>query len=352
MLHPGDPFTEIAAPMSAHAFRPQLLLVDLQSTHPSLLWEMELPPPKPFQAYCIISALEAGHLSLPSQLVMEPFDPAHPAPMLPSLSFLLLHSTSRQKMLFDLGIRRDVWSLPPGLHEQLRTITTTAVPQTVVESLAKGGLHPDEIDFVAISHLHWDHIGDPNDFRGRTKFILGGESKALLASAYPTVPDSCILADCPPADQTIFLSSGANEPTRTVALEVDAKWEPIGPFPRAYDFYGDGSLYIVDAPGHVPGHINILARTSSDGSWILLAGDSVHHWDILDGRARVAVDVTSYPAFGRCMHKDVAKAEEHIERIKSFRTMERTQVILAHDLRWYEGEKGGNSFFPGSIPPA
>lgn len=55
----------------------------------------------------------------------------------------------------------------------------------------------------------------------------------------------------------------------------------IGPYPRAMDIFGDGSMYIIDASGHVDGHINILARTSPDGAWILLGADSAHHPDLI-----------------------------------------------------------------------
>ena len=43
-------------------------------------------------------------------------------------------------------------------------------------------------------------------------------------------------------------------------------------------------LYVVDAgDGHVAGHINVLARTSEDGGWIYLAGDSAHDRRLLTG---------------------------------------------------------------------
>ena len=45
---------------------------------------------------------------------------------------------------------------------------------------------------------------------------------------------------------------------------------------RAIDFFGDGSLYFLDAPGHAVGHINALARTSTD-SFIFMGADSFHH---------------------------------------------------------------------------
>ncbi|KAF8911678.1 hypothetical protein CPB84DRAFT_1743043 [Gymnopilus junonius] len=87
----------------------------------------------------------------------------------------------------------------------------------------------------------------------------------------------------------------------------DDNWKPIGPFPRAFDSYGDGSLYIVDSPGNVDGHMNILARTSADGAWMYLAADSAQHWKLITGEAKIKVGVPGHPYF--CVHHDKAKAE-------------------------------------------
>lgn len=53
----------------------------------------------------------------------------------------------------------------------------------------------------------------------------------------------------------------------------------IGQF-KAYDFFGDGSYYLLDTPGHAVGHLAALARVTSspDGdTFIVMAGDLNHH---------------------------------------------------------------------------
>ena len=52
----------------------------------------------------------------------------------------------------------------------------------------------------------------------------------------------------------------------------------IGRF-KAFDYFGDGSFYILDSPGHAIGHVNALARThaSPNAAFIHLGGDSIHH---------------------------------------------------------------------------
>lgn len=51
----------------------------------------------------------------------------------------------------------------------------------------------------------------------------------------------------------------------------------IGRFP-AYDYFGDGSLYLLDSPGHCVGHLCALARTTTGpDTFVFLGGDAAHH---------------------------------------------------------------------------
>lgn len=49
----------------------------------------------------------------------------------------------------------------------------------------------------------------------------------------------------------------------------------IGGF-GAHDYFGDGSFYLLDVPGHAVGHMCGLARTTPD-TFILMAADTCHH---------------------------------------------------------------------------
>ena len=55
----------------------------------------------------------------------------------------------------------------------------------------------------------------------------------------------------------------------------------IGKFP-AFDYFGDGSFYLLDTPGHAVGHLCGLARTSKGpDTFVLLGGDVCHFSGIL-----------------------------------------------------------------------
>jgi glyoxylase-like metal-dependent hydrolase (beta-lactamase superfamily II) len=117
-------------------------------------------------------------------------------------------------------------------------------------------------------------------------------------------------------------------------------WEPLfaGLLPVTIDVFGDGSLHIVDAPGHLPGHINLLARTAhteGDGGWVYLAGDACHDRRIVRGEKEIGEwrDAGGHVC---CIHADRGRAEETIRRIRSLEEEEGNgvEVIFAHDVEW------------------
>lgn len=112
-----------------------------------------------------------------------------------------------------------------------------------------------------------------------------------------------------------------------------------------------GEMTEMDA-GHVAGHINVLARTSAEGSWTLLGGDSAHDWRLVTGEKAFACVVDAATGLERCiMHQDKAVAEENLERVRALLRVPKVQVLIAHDVPWYEANKGGRAFLPGVIPP-
>ena len=51
----------------------------------------------------------------------------------------------------------------------------------------------------------------------------------------------------------------------------------IGPL-RAFDYFRDGSLYLLDTPGHSVGHLCALVRTTADPpTFVFFGGDCAHH---------------------------------------------------------------------------
>lgn len=294
---------------------------------------MSLPSPAENQPYCDVSALEAGDIFLNPKMFIDNATTDEPE-RAPSLSFLLRHSTNNKKFVFDLGIRKDWKNSPTRIVEWIQKIYNVDVQQDVVDSLAKGGLTPSDVDTVCLSHSHFDHNGNTSLFT-KSEIVVGGDTPKLFEGGFwPKNPDAFFAEDLLP-------------PGRTRLLGEELNWQQIGPFPRAYDFYGDGSLYVVDAPGHLYGHINLLARTSADGGWIYLAGDTAHHWNLVKGLSAFACGHPGH--HHETAHQDKELAELALKRVRELMKLPRVRVLLAHDKPWYDENKGGPAFFPGQI---
>lgn len=98
-------------------------------------------------------------------------------------------------------------------------------------------------------------------------------------------------------------------------LNFSRPWRQNGTLPHTIDLFNDGSLLIVNAPGHLPGHINLLAQTSNDHQ-IYLGGDACHNRRLLTGEKEIGewVDAEGHSC---CIHADRKQAEEVIRRIRA-----------------------------------
>ncbi|KLO12234.1 Metallo-hydrolase/oxidoreductase [Schizopora paradoxa] len=303
-----------------------------------------LPPPGINQAYCHVSALEGGMMQFPSASFVTPANPEE-VKMVPSLAFLITHAQTGERLLFDLGIRKDINTLPPTAAQDAASFignwSLEEAIENVPNALAKGGLKPGDISRICLSHCHFDHIGDPALY-SNARFIVGERTREILENGYPKDPKSEFASDLSPESRTEYLRFSGEKCVR------------MGPFERALDLYGDGSLYVVDTPGHLPGHVSLLARTSADGAWLLLAGDLAHDCRLLHGTAKIASVTVQGPngeSIVDCAHADQPMAERTIVAVQEFMKLEMTEVIIAHDAEWYAVNKGGEYFWPGKISP-
>lgn len=339
-----------------------------------------LPAPASHQNHVTISALHSGALTLPSHRFITPTSPSARRTV-PSLSFLIQHpapdtaadddNPPPTRLLFDLGLRKPLSAYPSPIRKLIETRHPTSSDHDVVQSLARGRLSPDDVDWVILSHVHWDHIGTPSLF-SKSTFVVGAGSIRLLQEGSDQASrggHEHFEADLLPKDRVVQLPAaptldspittngathhrtsreeeeGAN---RSSASPQGFRWRPLAHFPRAIDFFQDGSLYIIDAPGHLPGHLNILARIGRE-KWIYLAGDACHDRRILTGEVAIA---TWEDAEGKvcCVHRDVSEAKETLERIRVVgRTDEEVEVVLAHDVDWAEAKDNEARFWPGVL---
>ena len=158
-----------------------------------------------------------------------------------------------------------------------------------------------------VSHLHFDHVGDLSPF-SKSLLVMGGDAAERIKLTYPQNPDSLISA----------LPYGQNVQYIDFATKESIS---LGPFERAIDFLEDGSLYLIDARGHTPGHLAALVRVGSE-QFVLLAGDCCHNRQCYNPGERL---------ISRYNHEDIETARKTVENLKVAGKMTNVIVILAHE---------------------
>ncbi|KAK4947410.1 hypothetical protein LTR10_013778 [Elasticomyces elasticus] len=310
------------------------------------------PPESASEAIVEVYALQAGHFTLPERFFVHPASQTARRTV-PSLSFLIVHqdavTNEKTRIVFDLGLRRDVKRYSEPIQKHVETRQPMETLPDVTKSLAAGGLSPDDIDYVMFSHVHWDHVGEPRDFRKST-FVIGNGAKALLQGAGSLRGShSFFEADLLPSERTLELSNPYEEVDEETKKPQSVRkgpdffqeWTPHGNLPRVLDLFHDGSLYIVDAPGHLPGHINILAKTGPM-SRVYLAGDACHDRRIMRNERKIGEWLDDHGHIC-CIHADKKLAEQTIGRIQQLES-DGVEVIFAHDFEWEEDVKNQSRF--------
>ncbi|OQU95875.1 hypothetical protein CLAIMM_02039 [Cladophialophora immunda] len=312
---------------------------------------LQLPPPQGNnQVYVSIAALNGGFVTLPERLFVTDADPEK-ASMVPSMCFLIEHPVAgspgkSERIVFDLGIKRDLSAYAPGMQPHISKRQPIVTSPDTKESLAKGGLDAaKDIDYVMLSHVHWDHIGTPSDYTG-SNFIVGSGTFYILEHGAPHYTKAMMEVKPLPTDRTQELPPTPNSTHKDQAFvhQTSHKWQRISTLANAVDFFGDGSFYLVDSPGHLRGHMNALLRVAPD-KWVYLGGDCCHDPRILTGEKQIATYDDGHGGM-RSVHSDLPTARETIRSIQNFLNVNGDLVewVVAHDLEWYNANQ--SRFFP------
>lgn len=121
----------------------------------------------------------------------------------------------------------------------------------LADQLADLGLTPADIEYVSVSHSHFDHIGQAGLFAASTWIVDPDEKAAAFSEAARK-------------NAATFAGYSALENAKTILIEQPS-----------HDVFGDKSVVIYQTPGHTPGHTVLLVRTQGSAP-VLLTGDLWH----------------------------------------------------------------------------
>ena len=134
----------------------------------------------------------------------------------------------------------------PGDQERFVTVGKSLKAQ-----LAGAGYKPSDITHVALSHYHYDHSANTNDFAGATWLVRQVERDAMFAAKLPDLVQ--------PATYSALKNS------KTTIIKTDD-----------HDVFGDGTVVLKSTPGHTPGHQVLSLKLAKTGR-VVLSGDLYHY---------------------------------------------------------------------------
>ena len=158
--------------------------------------------------------------------------------------YLVDHPEGR--LLWDLGLPLTVMTGEYTVQGGSMTLE-----RSLVDQLAELGLSSSDIDYVAVSHLHFDHCGQIGDFADRPQLVQRAEHEAAFEDP-PTVPFYEPELYAALADAEVILVDGE------------------------HDVFGDGRVVLRLTPGHTPGHQILYLDLEQTGP-IVLSGDLYHY---------------------------------------------------------------------------
>lgn len=201
--------------------------------------------------------------------------------------YLIRHP--RGDMMWDAGIPPSM-AAEPQAKDASETFT---MKETVEQQLAELGVAPSDIDYFAISHSHFDHVGNAGLFTDATWIVDKDERDWMFRDEARQSPE--------------FASYAPLETVKTTLIEGEGD----------HDVFGDGSVIIVQAPGHTPGHTVLLLNTDDSGK-VLLAGDM---WHLAEAREKRTV-----PPF----NTDRAQTLASMDKVEALAAATSARVIRQH----------------------
>ncbi|KAF8189876.1 hypothetical protein K438DRAFT_1592687 [Mycena galopus ATCC 62051] len=196
---------------------------------------------------------------------LAPVGPGYENLTCPVFAFLVENTTTKKRVLFDLGPRKDLENGAPSIAAAVKAgYMAMPVSKDIGEQLAEDGVDLNTISGVIWSHSHMDHTGDMSKFPASTELIF---SKDMSTETYESNPNSALV----PSDLA---------GRKLTPIDFNAKSVLVIGGLKAVDFFGDGSFYILDVPGHQAGHVCGLARVTPT-SFVLMGADACHHAGVL-----------------------------------------------------------------------
>lgn len=191
-----------------------------------------------------------------------------------------------------------------------QTLGKFKMEQSLGNHLQQLNMRPNDLDFVLLSHLHWDHVAGIPDLPGVPLRINQLEFDAANQGLL---------------DQNSGLVRHllSNNPFTLYNLDGPA----YEGFRSSYDLFGDGSILLVPLPGHTPGQVGMIINRAH-GARLFLVGDAA--W-LVDN---YALPATMHPFLWSRVTSDDATARQTLIKLHHFMLLyPEVPLIAMHDAQ-------------------
>ena len=224
--------------------------------------------------------------------------------------FMVAHPNGT--LMWDVGAVPDQDWMPTGSpvahHLTLPDQSTRdlMLNKPLLPQLAEIGYKPEDITYLALSHYHWDHVANANAFANAAWLVRPVERNLMFS-------------EMPPVTQPAWYANLKN--SKTVPIEGEN-----------YDVFGDGTVVIMTAPGHTPGHQMLYLKLPQTGD-VVLSGDLYH---FPEARTLKRVPTFDY---------DQAQTPVSREKAEAFLATSGAQLWIQHDSAQIAGLKKAPEYY-------
>ena len=220
---------------------------------------------------------------------------------------------AKGQLLWDAGLPSELgaaesWVVrPDGLANIL--------DETLASQLARMDLGFDmsSLEYVAFSHINWDNVGASNEVTSGIWLVQQGDYDAAHAEGNMSVP--------------------AVQPE----LLVGIKERPTQVLNGDHDVFGDGTVQLIAADGHTPGHQVLFVDLAETGP-VVLSGDLYHFQFSRTNRV--------VPLF----NVDAERTLQSMDKVEALVAMTGADFWLQHDASLFDAQQKAPGFYRWARP--